>query len=168
MSAAPRSPVPATPPRSPRSQQRRLRILEVAAQCFARSGFARTRIDDVAAAAGVSRALVYNHFGSKEGLARAVQEHMLGEWSAAVDRALAGAKTCADALSAWLRINLADTRRRPLLAAMALQGLTSRALLPRGVQRVAFNGRWWIGALLVFGIARNLPGLEWLAPGGAL
>jgi AcrR family transcriptional regulator len=118
-SAAVRSPVPPTPPRSPRSEQRRRRILEVAAQCFARSGFARTRIDDVAAAAGVSRALVYNRFASKEGLARAVQEHMLEEWSAAVDRALAEAKTCADALAAWLRVNLADTRRRPLLAAMA-------------------------------------------------
>ena len=66
------------------------------------------------------------------------------------------------AMNAFLVLSL------PLLAAMALQGLTSRALLPRRVQRVAFNGRRWIGALLVFGIARNLPGLEWLAPGGAL
>ena len=56
----------------------------------------------------------------------------------------------------------------PLLAAMALQGFTHRALLPAAVSRVAFNGRVWIGALLVFGIARNLQGLEFLAPGGLL
>jgi TetR/AcrR family fatty acid metabolism transcriptional regulator len=118
MSAAPHS-VPVS--RSPRSEQRRLRILEVAAHCFAKNGFARTRVDDVAAAAGVSRALVYNHFESKEGLARAVQEHMLEEWSAAVDRALADAPSCGDALAAWLRVNLADTRRRPLLMAMAAE-----------------------------------------------
>ena len=56
----------------------------------------------------------------------------------------------------------------PLLAAMALQGVAQRALLPAAVSRVAFNGRVWIGVLLVFGVARNLPGLEWLAPGGLL
>jgi AcrR family transcriptional regulator len=106
-------------PRPSRSEQRRLRILEVAAHCFAKNGFARTRIDDVAATAGVSRALVYNHFGSKEELARAVQDHMLEEWSASVDRALAEAPSCGEALAAWLRVNLADTRRRPLLLAMA-------------------------------------------------
>lgn len=52
----------------------------------------------------------------------------------------------------------------PLLALMGLQGFTRRALLPGAVARVAFDGRWWIGALLVFGVLRNLPGLEWLAP----
>lgn len=56
----------------------------------------------------------------------------------------------------------------PLLAVMALQGFTHRALLPAAVSRVAFNGRVWIGMLLIFGIARNLPGLEFLAPGGLL
>jgi len=56
----------------------------------------------------------------------------------------------------------------PLLAVMAVQGFTQRALLPKSVARVVFDGRWWIGALLVFGIARNLPGFGWLAPGGLL
>ncbi len=54
----------------------------------------------------------------------------------------------------------------PLLALMALQGTMQRRLLPAAVQRVVFDGRWWIGALLVFGVLRNLPGFEWLAPGG--
>ena len=70
--------------RSPRVAQRRQRILGAAALCFAKDGFARTRIDDVAASAGVSRALVYNHFGSKEELARRVCDHLLDDWSSAV------------------------------------------------------------------------------------
>jgi len=97
---------------------RRLRILEAAARCFAKGGFARTRMEDVAAEARVSRALVHHHFGSKEELARQVQEHMLEEWSAAVDQAIAGAPSAGDALAAWLRVNLADLRRRPLLHAI--------------------------------------------------
>ncbi len=110
MTAAPAS-------RSPRVEQRRLRILAAAAQCFAKSGFARTRVEEVAAAAGVSRALVYNHFGTKEELARQVRDHMLDEWTQAVDRALDESASAADALAAWLRVNLADDRR-PLLTAL--------------------------------------------------
>src|SRR5215468_4170459 len=110
--------MPPRPTRSPAVAQRRLRILGAAAQCFAKSGFARTRIDDVAIAAGVSRALVYNHFGSKEDLARSVRDHMLDEWTSAVDRALADAETASDALAAWLRVNLTEDRR-PLLTAIA-------------------------------------------------
>ncbi len=56
----------------------------------------------------------------------------------------------------------------PLLALMSLQGMTGRTVMPTAVQRIAFDGRWWIGALVLFGIVRNLPGFEWLAPGGAL
>lgn len=104
-------------PHSPRVAQRRLRILGAAAQCFAKSGFARTRIDDVAQSAGVSRALVYNHFGSKEELARQVCDHLLDDWSSAVDRALEDAKSARDALVAWLRVNLSE-ERRPLLSAL--------------------------------------------------
>ena len=99
------------------SQQRRLRILGAAAQCFAKSGFARTRIDDVAASAGVSRALVYNHFGSKEELARACATTCSTSGRSAVDRALDEAASASDALAAWLRVNLAEDRR-PLLTAL--------------------------------------------------
>ena len=103
---------------APAVAARRLRILDAAARCFAKSGFARTRMEDVAAAARVSRALVHHHFGSKEELAREVQAHMLEEWSAAVDRAIASAASAGEALAAWLRVNLADTRRLPLLHAI--------------------------------------------------
>jgi TetR/AcrR family transcriptional regulator, transcriptional repressor for nem operon len=108
---------PAEAARSPRVEQRRQRILAAAGQCFAKAGFARTRIEDVAEAAGVSRALVYNHFGSKEELARQVCSHLLEEWSAAVDEVLDGAASAGQALESWLRVNLADSRR-PLLTAM--------------------------------------------------
>jgi TetR/AcrR family fatty acid metabolism transcriptional regulator len=139
---------------APAVAARRLRILEAAARCFARHGFARTRVEDVAAEARVSRALVHHHFGSKEELAQQVQQHMLEEWSAAVDRAIAGATTSGDALAAWLRVNLSDTRRRPLLHAI----LADAALLARfedAARRSMAEWREKLVALLHGGVARG-------------
>ena len=43
-------------------------ILEVAGRVFGERGFAGTSVADVAEAAGISKPLIYNYFGSKEGL----------------------------------------------------------------------------------------------------
>ncbi|QGG95956.1 TetR/AcrR family transcriptional regulator [Actinomarinicola tropica] len=62
--------------------ERRSQIQRAAASAFAREGFVATSIDDVAAEAGITRAIVYRHFDSKEALYRAVLEHVsarLGE-----------------------------------------------------------------------------------------
>ena len=43
----------------------RARVLDAAAAAFARRGFAKTTIDDIAAAVGATKGLVYYHFRSK-------------------------------------------------------------------------------------------------------
>jgi len=57
-------------------EQRQASILRAAARAFGRSGFAGTSMEDVAAEAGISRLIVYRHFGSKEDLYRAVLEQV--------------------------------------------------------------------------------------------
>ncbi|MBK5221275.1 MAG: TetR/AcrR family transcriptional regulator [Acidimicrobiia bacterium] len=54
--------------------ERREQIQRAAASAFAREGFVSTSIDVVAAEAGITRAIVYRHFDSKESLYRAVLE----------------------------------------------------------------------------------------------
>jgi AcrR family transcriptional regulator len=51
---------------------RRAAILRAAAAAFAERGFAGTSMDDVAAAAGITRLIVYRHFDAKESLYAAV------------------------------------------------------------------------------------------------
>ncbi|MDL5159742.1 TetR/AcrR family transcriptional regulator [Actinomycetospora termitidis] len=51
-------------PRAAREQE----IVRVASIAFGTDGFAGTGVADVARAAGISKALVYSYFGSKEGL----------------------------------------------------------------------------------------------------
>ncbi|MDQ3715024.1 MAG: TetR family transcriptional regulator, partial [Actinomycetota bacterium] len=51
---------------------RREQILAAATTSFAQAGFTATSLEDVAAAAGITRAIVYRHFQSKTELYRAV------------------------------------------------------------------------------------------------
>jgi AcrR family transcriptional regulator len=53
--------------RLPKAERRRL-IEEAASGLFAEQGYAATRLDDVAAAAGVTKQLLYQHFPSKKAL----------------------------------------------------------------------------------------------------
>jgi AcrR family transcriptional regulator len=50
------------------SAERRATILRAAGPLFARDGFAATRLEDVAAAAGVTKPILYRHFDSKKAL----------------------------------------------------------------------------------------------------
>src|SRR5262249_58010656 len=89
-----------------------------------------------------------------EGLPGRGPPHVLEPWSAAVARAIAGAPTAGDALAAWLRVNLADTRRLPLLHAI----LADAALLGSFgdlARRSMAEWREKLVALLRFGVARG-------------
>lgn len=57
-------------------QQRREQILRAATEAFARTGFAATSLDDVAAESGVTKMVLYTHFESKTALYRAVLDRM--------------------------------------------------------------------------------------------
>jgi AcrR family transcriptional regulator len=69
------APAGSAPGRRLRRAARREQILAAATRAFARSGFAATSLDDVAAEAGVSRVILYRHFESKADLYRAVLDH---------------------------------------------------------------------------------------------
>src|SRR5215467_14095310 len=67
-----------------RRAERREQILAAATRAFARSGFAATSLDDIAAEARVSRVILYRHFESKTDLYRAVLERARSRLAAAV------------------------------------------------------------------------------------
>jgi AcrR family transcriptional regulator len=59
------------PPRMP-GEDRRRQLLRVAVESFAQNGFSGTKTKDIAAAAGVSEAILFRHFASKEDLYHAI------------------------------------------------------------------------------------------------
>jgi AcrR family transcriptional regulator len=69
----------------------RRRIIAAARKVFVKKGYARATIEEITAAAGVSRATLYLHFDSKFALLAAATQKMRGE-------ALEGARQLADVL----------------------------------------------------------------------
>lgn len=57
-----------TPLSTPRAERTRATVLEAAGRLFGADGYAHVSMDEVAAAAGVTKPTVYAHFGSKEAL----------------------------------------------------------------------------------------------------
>src|SRR5437016_7071715 len=52
----------------PRSEAKRARIVEAATQHFAEHGYHDARVGDIAAALGIAKGSIFQHFGSKDGL----------------------------------------------------------------------------------------------------
>jgi len=55
-------------PQRPRSEAKRSRIVEIAMQHFAEQGYQAARVGDIAAALGIAKGSIFQHFGSKDGL----------------------------------------------------------------------------------------------------
>jgi TetR/AcrR family transcriptional regulator len=64
-------PTETRPTRMP-GEDRRRQLLQVAIASFAQNGFSGTKTKDIAAAAGVSEAILFRHFASKEDLYHAI------------------------------------------------------------------------------------------------
>lgn len=97
------------------------KIRDGAIAAFGRSGFAATTVRSIATDVGVSPALLLHHFGSKEGLRLACDDHVL-DWYAAVVSAIA------EDDSAGTVIGMLD--RRPEMLPIA--AYVRRALVDRG------------------------------------
>ncbi|MFF4112717.1 TetR/AcrR family transcriptional regulator [Streptomyces sp. NPDC001714] len=86
-------------------------LLDAAYAALARRPWAAVRMVDVAAAAGVSRQTLYNEFGSKEGLARALVRREADGYLAGVERALASHAEVRERLTAtaeWMAVAARD------------------------------------------------------------
>ncbi|MDG9713259.1 TetR/AcrR family transcriptional regulator [Streptomyces sp. DH10] len=93
-------------------------LLDAAYAALARRPWSAVRMVDVAAAAGVSRQTLYNEFGSKDGLARALVRREADGYLAGVDRALTGHSDLRDRLTATAEWITSAARENALVRAM--------------------------------------------------
>ena len=83
---------PIAPPRymrqhspRPRSEAKRSRIIDAAMQHFAENGYNAARVGDIAAALGIAKGSIFQHFGSKDGLFFEVYKRAVRSFSKYLD-----------------------------------------------------------------------------------
>ncbi|CAM5472790.1 TetR/AcrR family transcriptional regulator OS=Streptomyces alboniger OX=132473 GN=CP975_23725 PE=4 SV=1 [Streptomyces alboniger] len=102
-------------------------LLDAAHTALARRPWSAVRMVDVAAAAGVSRQTLYNEFGSKEGLARALVRREADGYLTGVERALTGHGDALERLTATAEWTASTAQENALVRAM-LTGCWSERL----------------------------------------
>jgi len=104
------APLPSIPSRQRRKEARPQELLDAALALFAEKGFAATRSEEVAAAAGVSKGTLYLYYPSKEELLKAViRDRVSSEIQSGVDEVRQFTGTAAQVLREvlpawWMRI----------------------------------------------------------------
>ncbi|MGY0059819.1 TetR/AcrR family transcriptional regulator [Streptomyces sp. LZ34] len=119
----------------------RARLREAALELFAERGFEATSTRAVAAAAGLSPALVTRHFGSKQGLRAAVDDYVLGRIGEAL-----GGLDAEGADGGALMASLGEVSARLFGADPVLRGYLRQALLEDSEASAALFGRLLSGA----------------------
>jgi AcrR family transcriptional regulator len=71
-------------------KERRQQLLDIARKLFAEKGFEATSIEEIANRAGVSKPVVYEHFGGKEGIYAVVVDREMQQLLDRIQSALSG------------------------------------------------------------------------------
>nr|WP_062339312.1 TetR/AcrR family transcriptional regulator [Herbidospora sakaeratensis] len=147
----------AAPVRRLRRAERREQILDAATRAFARHGFADTGLDDVAAEAELTRAMLYRHFESKADLYRAVLDRSCarliettgsGDYD---DRAIPALVEAASGDPDGFRLLFRHAaREREFRDLTSFMAVASRELAHRNLARVIPAGPWleWAADLI--------------------
>jgi AcrR family transcriptional regulator len=121
----------ATGERAAGRQRRLARILDAAESLFATHGL-KTTVDEIAAAAHVSKGLVYDHYVSKEALLAAVWERLVNAWTAEVRKTKFADGSIADGIGEVVRVSLEYVNANPLLRRII--ALDPGSLIPGGAE----------------------------------
>ena len=112
---------------SPRDPERRDRILDAASTVFAAQGFAGARVDDIAARAGINKAMLYYHVGDKTALYSAVLLRNFDRVRMAIDEALTAGGTARQRLEPLITALTRMVQRHPDHPRMMLREIASGA-----------------------------------------
>lgn len=93
------------------------KLLDAAGEAFARHGIGRARMDDVAEAAGCSRATVYRYFASRDELRQAYVARETLRLGRDIGRRIGEVPDPRDRLVRAVVLSLAEVRRSPALMA---------------------------------------------------
>lgn len=114
--------------RAPRQEDPKKALLAAATKLFARRGFSGVSVRDIALAAKVNHGLVHRHFGSKEGLLRAVMQHQANMLAQAAGQGIARGAAHGSLTEAVFAAALQGDAYWRILARQLLDGADPREL----------------------------------------
>ncbi|OLL72758.1 Transcriptional regulator, TetR family [Pseudonocardia sp. Ae168_Ps1] len=114
-------------------EQVRERVFAALREQLYERGFEQVTLSGVAAAAGVGRSAMYNHFPDRQALLVAFVEHEAARYVEDLDAALAGVSSPAERLAVFARMQLRRLAEFHLPPGQALAG----ALDPQAYRRIA-------------------------------
>ncbi|AWK11315.1 TetR family transcriptional regulator [Streptomyces spongiicola] len=112
-------------------------LLNAAHTALADRPWPAVRMIDVASAAGVSRQTLYNEFGGKDGLARALVRREADAYLSGAERVLAEPAAAGEQLVRLAEWTVAEARSRPLLRALLTGAWSDRLPAPTPAGRSA-------------------------------
>ena len=146
-----------TTSRTPRKRvgraEREQQILEAALAVFSERGFAAATMDAVAERVGVTKPVLYTHFGSKDGLLLACITRLRGELLQVISSAAAGSDDTEDMLRRGVRAFFDHMEQRKAAFTM----LDSEAgVLPEALEQIRAEQTDFLAGLL----ATQVPGAD--------
>jgi AcrR family transcriptional regulator len=124
----------------------RRRVLDAARDCFKRYGVVRTRIEDVAQTAGISRPLLYQYFDGRQGLIAALAEdeieRIIEENRKRLPVGASFAETVLEGSLAAIESGRSENLLPELFEASTLDDLPSLLLDPTRAPYAAVSGLW--------------------------
>jgi AcrR family transcriptional regulator len=139
-----------------RRDQRNQQLVAVAETVFAERGIAATTMEEIAERAGVTKPILYTHFGSKDGLLAAVIARAGTDLGAAVEGAVADAAGPEDAFARGLHayFSFMDQHRAAWLA--LLTETTTNSAAAEALEGIREDRARFIAAL----IGAEVPGSD--------
>jgi TetR/AcrR family fatty acid metabolism transcriptional regulator len=118
-------------------REKRRQILRAAIAVFARSGYHRSRVSDVAKEAGVAYGLVYHYFGSKEDLLETIFRRTWSRMLEAVEEVEQSGVSAREQIAGVARIVLGAWQTDPELVQVLIREVARSPQLGREVDEIA-------------------------------
>src|SRR6201985_617381 len=144
--------------RSERAAERRAAIVDAAMEESVPSGFAATRLDDIARRAGVAKGTIYLHFKDKESLFEELIRTALVPLIGRLGAPPSPSGSVRDTLEAFARTfiqEVAATRRGDIIRLIVAEGPRFPQVADFYYREVVSRGLAAMRALIEFGIARG-------------
>ena len=132
-----------------RREDRTRQLLEVAEEVFAERGIAAASMDEIAERAGITKPVLYDHFGSKDGLLAAVIARAGAELGAAVEGAVSGAQAADEALAEGLRAYFIFMQKHRAAWLALLNETATNSAGARALEQIRQERAQFIAALIV-------------------